>query len=340
MLAAVLPEGDRAWFFKLAGPIALVDPLAERVDQFFASVRPATGGPHPQWRLPENWQEQAATGMWAATIVIPTSSKSLELSVTALPWSGAPGELLSNVNRWRGQLQLAPTDGMGLAKCTRELKVGDATMTIVDLSGRLRDGGMMPPFAGGANRGTVPPVAPPSSTAQPTALPPGHPPIAAQPPAGQPPFAYETPPGWQSIPASGIRKAAFRLADNGQEALLTVIDFPADAGPMLSDPLANVRRWRGEVGLPALPDAELKATMTPIKIGGVTAQLVDATPSATDATQSQIERATLAAMLTRGDTIWFFKLTGNRDLVAAQRNHFESFLKSVRFAGPGASDGN
>jgi len=122
--------------------------------------------------------------------------------------------------------------------------------------------------------------------------------------------------------------------------LLTVIDFPADAGPMLSDPLANVRRWRGEVGLPALPDAELKATMTPIKIGGVTAQLVDATPSATDATQSQIERATLAAMLTRGDTIWFFKLTGNRDLVAAQRNHFESFLKSVRFAGPGASDGN
>ena len=46
-------------------------------------------------------------------------------------------------------------------------------------------------------------------------------------------------------------------------------------------------------------------------------------------------------MVTRGDTIWFFKLTGDRDLVAAQRDKFQSFLKSLRFAAPTEQrDGN
>jgi len=345
MLVAVLPEGDKAWFLKVAGPIPLIDPLAQRVNEFFASVRPAAGKSHPEWKLPEGWQEQAGAGMRAATIAIPNSGKPLELSVTSLPWSGAPGELLSNVNRWRGQLQLAATDEQGLASCTHEAKAGDATMTIVDLSGRLQSGGMMPPFAGGATSSTAPPIAAPATTSDASALPPGHPPIAAQAPvaqapAGQAPFTYDTPPGWESIPVSGIRKAAFRVTGGGKEALLTVIDFPADAGPMLSDPIANVRRWRGEVGLPELADAELKKTMTPIEIDGLAAQLINAIPSPTDAQQSQIDRATLAAMLTRDDMIWFFKLTGDRDLVAAQRDPFASFLKSVRFADPGANDGN
>jgi hypothetical protein len=295
------------------------------------------------------WQEQAGSDMRAATILVPVilseSEKTLELTVIGLPWSGAPGELLSNVNRWRGQLQLAATDEQGLASCTHEAKAGDATMTIVDLSGRLQSGGMMPPFAGGATSSTAPPVAAPATTSDASALPPGHPPIAAQAPAdqapaGQAPFTYDTPPGWESIPVSGIRKAAFRVTGGGKEALLTVIDFPADAGPMLSDPIANVRRWRGEVGLPELADAELKKTLTPIEIDGLAAQLIEAIPSPTDAQQSQIDRATLAAMLTRDGTIWFFKLTGDRELVAAQRDPFASFLKSVRFADPGANDGN
>ncbi len=71
MLAAVFPEGEKAWFLKLTGPIALVDPLADRVNEFFASLRPAAGKPHPEWQLPEGWQEQAGAGMRAATIEIP-----------------------------------------------------------------------------------------------------------------------------------------------------------------------------------------------------------------------------------------------------------------------------
>jgi hypothetical protein len=46
-------------------------------------------------------------------------------------------------------------------------------------------------------------------------------------------------------------------------------------------------------------------------------------------------------MVTSGDRIWFVKMTGNREVVAAQEDEFKSFLKSFRFsADGGANDGN
>jgi hypothetical protein len=42
-----------------------------------------------------------------------------------------------------------------------------------------------------------------------------------------------------------------------------------------------------------------------------------------------------------GELMWLFKLTGDRELVLAQRDNFKSFLKSVRFtAAGGGAHGN
>lgn len=345
MLAAVLPDGERAWFFKVTGPIAQVEPIAAEVEKFFAGVRPAAGKPHPEWAIPAGWQEQPGSGMRAATIMIPSGGQSLELTVIGLPWSGAPGELLSNVNRWRGQMRLPPVDQAGLAKDIRELPAGDTTLTVVDLKGSFQSGGMTPPFAGGTTAAS-PPVAavPPTQNADSNTLPPGHPPITSQPPAvqapatGAAPFTFDLPAGWQSRPASGMRKVDVLVEDAGKSAVFTAIDFPANSPPMMSDPVANVRRWRGEVGLPPLSDDEIKQTMQPIEIDGTKAMFVEAVP---EAGQPQADRATLAAMFTRGDAIWFFKLSGDRAVAAAQKEKFESFLKSVRFTdNGGADDGN
>lgn len=361
MLAGMLPDGDRAWFFKVTGPLAAIDAQAQAIETFFASVRTAPGKPHPEWQVPSGWQEQAGSGMRAATLVIPAGAQPLELSVTALPWQGAPGELLSNVNRWRGQMQMPPTDERGLAECTRELKAGDATMTVVDLSGRFQNT-MTPPFAGGAMSGAgTPPFAsggatpaatntPPAIDQNQSALPPGHPPIQGQgmmaapatsAPAATAPFKFELPTGWEERPASGMRKAEFRIVRDGKTATLTAIDFPANAGPMMADPIANVKRWRGEVGLPPASDEELAKTIEAIKVGGAEAKFVDAVPDPSQANQSQAQQATLAAMVTHGDTIWFLKLRGDRELVAAERDNFKRFLASVEFPGAGgANDGD
>ena len=266
MLAAILPAGGQAYFFKVVGPIAAVDTHEKELNDFFAAGRLGDDG-KAKWQLPAGWKEQAGNAMRLATIVIPADGKPLEVSVTALPWAGTPEGMLSNVNRWRGQLQLPLIDAGKLAESTREIKAGDRPMTIVDLRGQFAGSGMTPPFAGGpvGGPGQAAPNAPPSG------LPPGHPPIdsavtppnAPAPPPGPPAVAtndvpkFTTPTDWKAQPADGFRKAAFAIGEGQQGALVTLINFPASGGPNIADPLPNVNRWRQEVGLPDLKADEL-----------------------------------------------------------------------------------
>ena len=137
---------------------------------------------------------------------VPTDDKPLEISVTTLPWRGTQDELLSNVNRWRGQLQLPAIEAPGLAEVTRELDAGDAKMTLVDLRGQFQGSGMMGgPFAGGAGAASRC-----GTTVRPNELPAGHPPIDAsnQSQSAAPPRAasdpslpeFEVPQSWQQRP--------------------------------------------------------------------------------------------------------------------------------------------
>ena len=343
MLAAILPDGDKAWFFKVVAPLAEINERADKVAEFFASVRIAAGKPRPDWQLSDGWDEMPSAGMRIVTILIPTSSKSLELSVTSLPWTDDQADLLSNVNRWRGQMQLAPIGSQGLADCTHELAVGGKTLTVVDLRGRMQSAGMTPPFAAGGlglsgEAGGLPSgnLAAPPSVAD---LPPGHPSFAGSGAADQTTVNYELPDGWQTVPASGIRKAAFRVADGAREAMVTVIDLPAAAGPMVADQLANVNRWRSEVGMDPLTADELSAATEPIKVDSFQAIYMEAIPDAAKGEESTALRGTLAAMAIGSDVVWFIKITG--DLELAQHDQFKSFLNSVRFVARGEpSNGN
>jgi hypothetical protein len=344
MLAAILPDGGRAWFLKVVGPLPDVASRADEINKFFESVRVAPGKPHPDWQLPKGWTQEEGSQMRAATIRIPTDSKPLELSVIPLPWTGGEAELLSNVNRWRGQLQLPPIGVVALAKCTRELKAGDATMTLVDLQGTMKSTGMTPPFAGGPFSGSSADLMGGPGAMGAGSLPAGHPPIAGASSPGSSaavPFKYDAPKSWQSMPATGIRRAEFQVTGDAGKALVTVMDFPASAGPMITDPLANVNRWRSEVGLAPIAKEKLSDVTDTIEVDGVSGTLVDAVPDATKPEESKADQGTLAAMVTRGEKVWFFKIKGDRDLVAKERENFQSFLKSVRFApGGGTGDGN
>lgn len=330
MLAAILPQGDRAWFFKVVGPIAAVDGQEQAIDNFFASLRPGDDQAQPQWTLPDGWTEEAGTGMRAATIAIPTTSQPLELTVVALPWSGGPGDVLSNVNRWRGQMQLPAIDQQGLAECTHERSTDGTTVTMADLRGRMQSTGMSAPFAGGLMSSGGPPASSPSQVASPL-------PHAAE--SGLPKF--DVPSGWQEIPAAPPRKAAFEVSDGSQEALVTLIDFPAAAGPMIADALPNLNRWRREIGLPEISAADLTNYTESIQVDGLPADYFEVVPDAQKPAESKIERATLAVMIPQGQRIWFFKIAGDRDLVAAERKDFRALIDSVRFSdGEGANDGN
>jgi hypothetical protein len=94
---------------------------------------------------------------------------------------------------------------------------------------------------------------------------------------------------------------------------------------MFADPLQTANLWRSGVGMtPATPE-EFAATSEKLEIGGRPATFVTAIPPADK------PEATVAAMLTDGDQIWYFKFKGGRQLVVERQDEFKEFLKSVRF---------
>jgi hypothetical protein len=319
MLAAIVPQDARAWFLKVVGPMAAMDEQEQAILEFFESVRTGDGPAPPRWELPEGWTEQTGSGMRAATITIPAEPEPLELSVIGLPSKGGPAEMLSNANRWRGQLQLPPVGADGLAECTRETSAEGTAMTIVDLRGRWQDTGMTAPFAGG-----MPPV-----ISRPA-------PVANRPQSPQ----FAAPESWREMPAVPPRRAAYQIVDGPREALVTVIDFPAGAGAMIGDPLANLNRWRREVGLAEIAADELDEAVETIEVDGEPGSYFALLPDPDNEQESMADRATLAAMVTHDGRVWFFKLTGDRELVADQQAAFRSFLDSVQLRAEGAGDGN
>jgi hypothetical protein len=83
------------------------------------------------WALPEKWTQERGSGMRFATI---RTAEALEISVVTL--GGAAGGELANVNRWRGQLGLAPADEAALAKDRLVVKTQAGPIGVFDLVGQ------------------------------------------------------------------------------------------------------------------------------------------------------------------------------------------------------------
>lgn len=138
-------------------------------------------------------------------------------------------------------------------------------------------------------------------------------------PAGEAPMHWKTPAGWQEVPPSAMRVASFKVAGaEGKQADVSVIPLPGGAGGDLS----NVNRWRGQVGLAPITEAELPPLTQPVEVAGQPAALFD---------QAGDSARILAAILHRDGMVWFFKMTGDSQLVAQAKPAFVEFLKSIRF---------
>jgi hypothetical protein len=175
---------------------------------------------------------------------------------------------------------------------------------------------------------------PPADSANP-AMPPGHPdissaPAMAAPPASesaQSPLTWKTPDGWTEVPPSEMRLASFKVAGaNGKQADVSIVPLPGMAG---TDD-ANVNRWRGQVGLSDASSDELQKSAETVEAGGQPAQLYD------------IAGATgriLGVIQHRDGMAWFYKMTGDADLVEQQKPAFVEFLKSLKFQAAPVSGG-
>ncbi len=239
MLAAVIRQGDKAWFFKgVAGVDQFADGLSGQFTELIESVKFSPDG-KVSWQLPDGWRQEDAQGMRFATL----HAGDVEFSVIPLPVPDGDETqyLLSNIVRWRDQLQLPPITADQLDDETQQIDLGDgAPATVVDLRGWQGPDEMRSLFAGSRD------------------LPANHPPVGsglgANDPAG---LTYEVPAGWHETKSGGLRRAAFEVTDGEQEIEVTVIDLAGAAGDLLS----NVNRWREQVGLGPLKSVDaIKAT--------------------------------------------------------------------------------
>ena len=130
-------------------------------------------------------------------------------------------------------------------------------------------------------------------------------------------ITYTVPRGWEELEPSGIRKANLKVTDANGSAELTVLVFPGDVGGRL----ANINRWREQIGLDAVTPEELPAFTESYKIsnhGGLYVRL--------EGNMQSI----LGALLPFHGSTWFFKLQGHTDTVRANEAAMKSFLNSVK----------
>ncbi len=176
MLAAMVPRGDEVWFFKVVGPADAMEGIESSYRQFVETVPFGDDGPELA-ELPEGWRLGPKKPFRFASIDVETPNKQLDISVSKL---GIQGDWESfaamNVNRWRGQLGLPPSDDKWGGGTPISVPAADSESIWVDLEGQPSSGGSMstPPFAGGApfagpGAGSVAQTVPPPAQTAPRA---------------------------------------------------------------------------------------------------------------------------------------------------------------------------
>jgi hypothetical protein len=149
-----------------------------------------------------------------------------------------------------------------------------------------------------------------------------------------PQLHFKAPNGWAEQPAGSVRVASFNLVGSeGRKADMSVTQFPGDVG----GDLANVNRWRGQIQLAPLSAADLPKEVREEDFPAGHFSLVDMV-SDKPIIEGKYHSRILGAWLKQPDRTWFFKLSGESDLVEAQKSAFEDFLKSVTITAPTPKD--
>lgn len=159
------------------------------------------------------------------------------------------------------------------------------------------------------------PAAPP----EPTTPTPPHTHTHTNPHSDSPSMTWTAPDSWKIIPnANRFDRARYEVGDaDGEKAIATVTAGIGGSVPM------NVNRWRGQLGLGAASEDELRAAAIPVATPDSNGVIFDI--SATDGS-----RKILAAILPIPSDTYFIKLDGPGTIVDAQREAFMEMVNSCK----------
>jgi len=152
IIAAMMTTSEATLFFKMRGNADLTSAQKGEFLKWVAAVCDAqtqTGSPQmaaapPQqqtnsappikWTTPEGWAEVPPSSMRYASFSAPADEGGkIDISVVTFPGDG--GSDADNINRWRGQMGLAPVDANAVTSQIAPLKTGDMTFSTTDIAG-------------------------------------------------------------------------------------------------------------------------------------------------------------------------------------------------------------
>ena len=317
-----------------------------------------SGQPKLKYTLPEGWKEKPLTQLRVASFEISENGKTADVSV--IPLGAMSGGDAANVNRWRGQVGQAPLDEDALTKLAEKVEVADQPADLYDLAGTS-------PGSGDAERiiGTIlhsdtatwyfkmsgdanlaekqkgsfiaflksvefNKLATPS-TMDLSQLPPSHPAIPGMDSAAQTPPAadaagkptWTVPADWQEGQLAQFLVAKFVIGSGDASAAVNVSSLAGEGGGLLP----NINRWRGQLGQPPVTDADIAALPT-VDATDVKATLVDI--AGTDARSGKPARL-VGMIVPLGGQTWFYKLMGDANVVAQQKDALIKFVQSAKY---------
>ena len=214
---------------------------------------------------------------------------------------------MGNVNRWRGQLGLEAIAADRLDEL-EQFEVGENPVVLVKLVGELAAGGMGPMAGGPMGSGPMGPFAGGAGANDDQGATP-NPPVERE-----SPIKFTTPEGWRASRGTSMSVAAVEMVDGSAKVETTIT-------PAGGELLANVNRWRGQVGLAPFSANELATALEKIEMaGGVSGDYVRLVGA---------EQAIFGVVAKSGEQTWFIKLSGDAKLAEKERTKFESLVKSI-----------
>src|SRR6516165_1373359 len=150
IIAAMVTTANATLFFKMRGNAdlteaqkgdfikwvaAICDAQTQTGSSQVAAAPPQTNSAPPiKWTTPEGWTEVPPSSMRYASFSAPADEGG-KIDISIVTFSGDGGSDADNVNRWRGQIGLAPVDANAVTSQVAPLKTGDTTFSTTDIAG-------------------------------------------------------------------------------------------------------------------------------------------------------------------------------------------------------------
>ena len=286
--------------------------------------------PSLSWKLPGGWRETGPGEMSLASFSIGDGSGP-EAQVSITPLGHLAGHETMIVNMWRQQVGLSTNSETEVAQQLQPIEVGGEKGSLFEVTGKTDDGGSVRIVTAMVHRsdaswffklagdaalvGAQKPIfieflksvqirqaAPAEDTADAEST--------------IPHSSWEVPARWKEISPGRMQVARFAMPDRGAaKAEVSISVFPGDTGGTL----ANVNRWRRQIGLGEVSESGLAPLVSPLDPAVSEAILIDMTNNT---------RRLVGAIVPRGGNYWFYKLLGDADAVAPEKDAFVAFAKS------------